>query len=67
MWRWRQQRKHSELDGRLAEKKVNCRFFAAQQIGDERNQRACHRQLVRNVIVARRVNSTVGRASWIDH
>src|SRR5437667_4330590 len=33
---------------------------AAQQIvGRERNQRACHRQLVRNAVVARRVNSTV--------
>jgi hypothetical protein len=36
------------------------RSGATQQIvGRERNQRACHRQLVRNVVVARRVNSTV--------
>ncbi len=33
--------------------------LAAQQfVGRERNQRACHRQLVRNAVVARRVNST---------
>ena len=32
-----------------------------QIIGRERNQRACHRQLVRNAVVARRVNSTVMR------
>ena len=32
-----------------------------QIVGRERNQRACHRQLVRNVVVARRVNSTVRR------
>src|SRR2546428_9444399 len=30
-----------------------------QFVGRERYQRACHRQLVRNVVVARRVNSTV--------
>src|SRR5882762_4791314 len=37
-----------------------CLSDAAQQfVGRERNQRACHRQLVRNVVVARRVNSTV--------
>src|SRR5436305_13928024 len=35
---------------------------AAQQIvGRERNQRACHRQLARNAVVSRRVNSTVRR------
>jgi hypothetical protein len=34
---------------------------AAQQIvGRERNQRACHRQLVRNEVDRRRVNSDVG-------
>ncbi len=31
-----------------------------QFVGRERNQRACHRQLVRNVVVSRRVNSDVG-------
>ena len=30
-----------------------------QIVGRERNQRACHRQLDRNVVVARRVNSNV--------
>src|SRR5437870_7929129 len=34
--------------------------FIEQIVGRERNQRACDRQLVRNVAVARRVNSTVG-------
>ena len=34
-----------------------------QIVGREGNQRACHRQLVRNVVDRRRVNSTVGRAS----
>ena len=29
-------------------------------VGRERNQRACHRQLVRKVVVSRRVNSIVG-------
>ena len=39
-----------------------CVNHAAQQIvGRERNQRTCYRQLVRNVVVARRVNSTVMR------
>ncbi len=38
-----------------------CNDAAQQIVGRERNQRACHRQLVRNVVVARRVNSTVGR------
>ena len=32
-----------------------------QIVGRERNQRACHRQLARNVVVSRRVNSTVRR------
>jgi len=32
-----------------------------QIVGRERNQRACHRQLVRHVVVSRRVNSTVRR------
>ena len=34
---------------------------AQQIVGRERNQRACRRQLVRDVVVARRVNSTGGR------
>src|SRR6266567_935572 len=37
------------------------RWALEQIVGRERNQRACHRQLVRNVVVSRRVNSTVGR------
>src|SRR5256885_13153943 len=32
-----------------------------QIIGRERNQQTYHRQLIRNVVVSRRVNSTVGR------
>jgi hypothetical protein len=32
-----------------------------QIVGRERNQRACHRQLVRHAVVSRRVNSIVGR------
>src|SRR5437879_876574 len=32
-------------------------------VGRERNQRACHRQLVRNVVARRRVNSIVMRFS----
>ena len=36
-----------------------CGAAAEQIVGRERNQRACHRQLVRNVVVALRVNSTV--------
>ena len=40
---------------------VDTQLIAAEQIvGRERNQRACHRQLGRNVVVSRRVNSTVG-------
>src|SRR5437763_896432 len=34
---------------------------AQQIVGRERNQRTFYRQLVRNAVVARRVNSTVGR------
>ena len=34
---------------------------AEQLVGRERNQRACHRQLVRNVVDRRRVNSDVRR------
>ena len=34
---------------------------AEQIVGRERTQRACHRQLVRNAVVARRVNSIVSR------
>ena len=42
--------------------RVLAQVSAAEQIvGRERNQRACHRQLVRNVVVSRRVNSTVRR------
>jgi len=33
--------------------------YRAEQIGRERNQRACDRQLARNEVVSRRVNSTV--------
>jgi hypothetical protein len=36
---------------------------AHNKVGRERIQRACHRQLVRNVVDRRRVNSTVGRFS----
>jgi uncharacterized protein (DUF488 family) len=40
--------------------RVLAQVSAAEQIvGRERNQRACHRQLVRNVVVSRRVNSNV--------
>jgi hypothetical protein len=35
-----------------------------QIVGRERNQRACHRQLVRNVVDRRRVNSTVRRHAF---
>ncbi len=35
------------------------RVFTQSVVGRERNQRACHRQLVRNAVVSRRVNSTV--------
>ena len=39
---------------------MNRHCNATQQIVErERNQRTCHRQLVRNEVVARRVNSTV--------
>src|SRR5207244_2229279 len=42
--------------------RVLAQVSAAEQIvGRERNHGACHRQLVRNVVVARRVNSTVRR------
>ncbi len=34
---------------------------AEQIVGRERIQRACHRQLVRNAVVSRRVNSDVRR------
>jgi hypothetical protein len=34
--------------------------------GRERNQRACHRQLIRNAVVSRRVNSNVGFASKVS-
>jgi hypothetical protein len=41
---------------------VSLKLNAAQQIvGRERGQRACHRQLVRNTVVSRRVNSDVRR------
>jgi hypothetical protein len=33
----------------------------------ERNQRACHRQLVRDVVVSRRVNSTVRSHTYATH
>src|SRR3981081_3950963 len=47
--------------GRLGSLRVLSQMIAAEQIvGRERNQRACHRQLVRNAVVSRRVNSTVG-------
>jgi uncharacterized protein (DUF488 family) len=40
--------------------RVLAQVNAAEQIvGRERNQRACHRQLVRNVVTSRRVNSIV--------
>ena len=40
--------------------RVLAQVSAAEQIvGRERNRRACHRQLVRNVVDRRRVNSTV--------
>jgi uncharacterized protein (DUF488 family) len=42
--------------------RVLAQVSAAEQIvGRERIQRACYRQLVRNVVVSRRVNSTVMR------
>ena len=42
--------------------RVLAQVSAAEQIvGRERNQRAWHRQLVRNAVDRRRVNSTVGR------
>ena len=37
-----------------------------QIVGRERNQRACYRQLVRNTVVSRRVNSTVRRLFAMD-
>jgi hypothetical protein len=43
---------------------VICGGAAQQIVGRERNQRACHRQLVRNVVVSRRVNSTVGHLRY---
>ena len=48
--------------GRLGSLRVLSQMIAAEQIvGRERNHGACHRQLVRNVVVSRRVNSTVRR------
>jgi uncharacterized protein (DUF488 family) len=42
--------------------RVLAQVSAAEQIvGRERNYGACHRQLVRNVVTSRRVNSTVRR------
>jgi hypothetical protein len=42
--------------------RVLAQVSAAEQIvGRERNHGACHRQLVRDVVVSRRVNSNVGR------
>ena len=47
--------------GSLNALRVPAQVSAAEQIvGRERNQRACHRQLVCNVVVSRRVNSAVG-------
>ena len=37
-----------------------CNGDVEQIVGRERNQRACHRQLARNPVASRRVNSTVG-------
>jgi uncharacterized protein (DUF488 family) len=46
--------------------RVLAQVSAAEQIvGRERNHGACHRQLVRNVVVARRVNSVVVRLHYI--
>ena len=42
--------------------RVLAQVSAAEQIvGRERSHGACHRQLVRDVVVSRRVNSTVRR------
>jgi hypothetical protein len=40
---------------------------AEQIVGRERNQRACHRQLVRNAVVSRRVNSTVRAHRYFEN
>ena len=46
---------------KAGEQFVDPRGATQQIVGRERNQRACHRQLVRNAVVSRRVNSTVKR------
>jgi hypothetical protein len=40
---------------------------AQQIVGRERSQRACHRELVRNVVVARRVNSDVRAHRYLEN
>ena len=53
---------HRERRANLLLTKTGCALQSGaleQIVGRERNQRACHRQLVRNVVVSRRVNSIV--------